>query len=91
MKYMITGIVGLLMIAINLAGYFSRDNTIADASYTSGQMADDNTINQTGCNHDCAACGKCFPPQEIEKSGGAYGLNGSSSYNLIIKSGDYYE
>jgi hypothetical protein len=63
MKFIITGIIGLLMITINLIGFFSRDNTVVNASYLSAQMTDENKISQTGCNQDCAACGKCFSGQ----------------------------
>jgi hypothetical protein len=42
MKFIITGIIGLLMVTINLIGIFSRDNTVANASYLSAQMTDEN-------------------------------------------------
>ena len=81
-KYLITGMAGLLLIAINLAGYFSRDTNVAYGSYAAGQTSDDNIISQDGCSHDCAACGECFPSQEVKS---ADELNAPSSYTLVVK------
>jgi len=60
MKHIAIGLAGLLMLALNIIYFYAHDNVLANAGDTAGQPADNVTINQIDCTHDCSACGRCF-------------------------------
>lgn len=75
MKHILLGIAGLLMLVFNLLYFYSRADTTVNSSYALVHPADNATVNQFDCIHDCTACGRCLPVSDINIMETYYSLN----------------
>ena len=85
MKHILLGIAGLLMLAFNVVYFFSRDDAAASAASSAVQQGDNTSTTQLDCNHDCAACGKCFPEGTTAPSASTYNLTVAAKNKLTIE------